>query len=122
MPLKLESLWDDENFTVQSGVISGQSSLSGADLKPGIIYYPVHVNLTHRLAGTIEMVPSPQPSSAGLNFLWNPGPGTEIFNSHESSSRFVRIALKPSPQLAAELPQNLLDLASADLLQDDWAE
>ncbi|MFZ0758492.1 MAG: hypothetical protein WAM69_00970 [Candidatus Sulfotelmatobacter sp.] len=122
MPPHLESLWDDENFSVQSGVIPGQARFSGADLGPGIIYYPVHVNLTHRLAGTIQPIPSPHPSSGQRNFLWNTGTDTEIFNPHESSSRFVRVALKPSPQLAAELPQDFLGLASAALLQDDWAQ
>jgi hypothetical protein len=122
MPQSLESLWDDENFTVQAGFIPGQARLSGTDLGPGIIYYPAHVKLTHRLGATIETVASPRPASTGLNFLWNSGPQSEIFNPHESSSRFIRVALKPSPQLAAELPKDFLGLASAALLQDDWAK
>jgi len=120
MPPNLESLWDDENFTVQSGVIPRQASLSGGDLGPGIIYYPVDVGLTHRFAGTVETLPSA--SSAGLNFLWNTGNDTEIFNPHQSSSTFFRVALKPSPRLAAELPEDFVGLASAALLLDNWAE
>jgi len=118
----LESLWDDENFTVRSGVIPGRATLSGADLEPCIVYYRVDTRLTHRLAGTIEKVLSSGPDSTGLNFLWNTGPDTEIFNPRDSSSRFVCVALKPSPQLAAELPQDFLGLTSAALLQDKWAE
>jgi hypothetical protein len=118
----LESLWDDENFIVRSGVIPGRASLSGADLEPCIVYYQVDARLTHRLGGAIEDVPSSGPRPGELNFLWNTGPDTEIFNPRDSSSRFVCVALKPSPQLAAELPQDFLGLASAALLQDEWAE
>ena len=118
----LQSLWDDENFNVQTGVIPGRVTFSGADLGPGIIYYPDHVSLDHHLAGTIETVRSRRSPLAGLNFLWNTGSETEIFNPHEESSPFVRVALKPSPQLAAEIPPEFLGLASAALLQEDWAE
>src|SRR5712691_12180938 len=89
----LESLWDDENFTVQAGVISGQARLSGTDLGPGIIYYSVNANLTHRLAGTIETFTLRQPSAPGLTCLWNAGPQSEIFNPNQGSSRFIRVRL-----------------------------
>jgi hypothetical protein len=119
MPASLESLWDDDNFTVQAGIIPGQVTLSGADLGTGIIYYPVQISLIHRFGGNVT---SSRATSSDLSFLWNTGFESQIFNPSEKSSRFIRVALKPSPQLAAELPQEFGGLVSAALLEDDWAK
>jgi hypothetical protein len=120
MPLLLDPVWDDENFTIQVGDIPARAELSGAEVGPGIIYYPIRFGLTHRVGGDIQSVTSPGPCSTELSFLWNTGPETQIFNPHASSSRFVRVALKPSSRLAAELPADFFGLASAALLQDNW--
>jgi hypothetical protein len=122
MPQNLESLWDDDNFSVETGIIPGRATLSGGEIGTGLIYYPINTNLTHRLAGTVQTIQIPQSPVPGLKLLWNTGPESEIFNPHESSSSFVRVALKPSPQVAAELPQNLLGFASAALVHADWDE
>lgn len=119
MPPSLESLWDDENFTIHAGTIPGRVTLSGADLAPGIIYYPIQVNLIHRIGGTIS---SPQPCSTGLNFLWNTGSESQIFNPSEKGSPFIHVVLKSPPRLAAQLPTDFSGLVSAALLEDDWAE
>jgi hypothetical protein len=122
MPQNLKPLWEDDNFSIETGIISGRTTLSGADIGPGLIYYPVSTNLTHRLAGTIQTIKLKKRSVPGLNLLWNTGPESEIFNPDESSSPFVRVALKPSSQVQAELPQGAMGLASAALVQEDWDE
>src|SRR2546430_426580 len=104
MPPKF--LWDDDDFTVQIGVIPGQTRLFGTDLGPGIIYCPVYATLTDRLRTRIQI--APRPSATGLSCFWNTGAETEIFNPHDSSVQFIRVALKPSSQLAAEFPQDFL--------------
>ncbi len=96
MSQTLESLWDDENFVVQSGVIPGEAQriarLSGADLGAGVIYSPANIDLTDNLGLT------------------------------EFSSPFIRVALKPSAQLKSELPDDFFGLVTAALLQDEWAK
>ena len=116
----LESLWDDENFTVQMGHIPGRASISGAELGTGIVYYPIDTELSHRVVGSLEEIPSARSSFGGLNLLWNTGLDSEIFNPLKSSSRFIRVGLKPSPELTAELPEPYFGPASAALLQDEW--
>lgn len=117
-----QSLWDDENFTIETGIIPGRPRLSGAELGSGIIYYPGEANVYHRLAETIARVPTRRPSVAGLNVLWNAGSATEILNPDERPSEFVRVALKPSAPVAAELPEQFLGVAYATLLQADWVQ
>jgi len=122
MAEKLQSLWDDDYFIIETGVIPGRPRLSGADLGPGIIYYPADANLRHRLAGSIAPIPARRPSLAGLNVLWNAGSATEILNPEERPSDFVRVALKLSAPLAAEIPEQFVGVAYASLLQADWVQ
>jgi hypothetical protein len=120
MPSSFEFLWDDENFTIQSGVIPGKGRLSGADLGSGIIYYPVQVNLTHPFRQPLEVIPSPSP--AELSFLCNADPEIQIFNPAELDSPFIRVELKPSRGVEDEIPADFNGLVSAALLQEDWGE
>lgn len=120
MPSSFEFLWDDENFTIQSGIIPGRGRLSGADLGLGIIYYPIQVDLIHPFREPLQAIPSR--SSADLSFLWNADPEIQIFNPAESASRFIRVALKPSRGLEHEIPADFNGLVSAALLQEDWGE
>src|SRR5262245_23624977 len=121
MPLSRRSVWDDENFTVQVGIIAGPYSAAATDLGAGLIYYPGDVNLTHRL-GVTNIMAAPRLSPTGLHVLWSTGAAFETFTSSEGAWPFIRVELKASPRLAAEIPDDFLGLASAALLQDDWAE
>ena len=108
MPTHLESLWDDGNFTVQTGVTPSRHRLSGTDFGPGIIYYDVSAKLGHHLGGIAQPIASRRQSLPALSFFVNAGPESEIFNPDDRPFDFVRIALKPSAQLAAELPPAFL--------------
>jgi hypothetical protein len=116
-----ESLWSDENFTVQKGVVTGKTTLSGSDLGQGIIYYPVSANLNHRIAGSIH-VEYPAIASGGLSSLWNPGLEAEIENRNDSPTDIFRVAIKYSPQLVEDLTEEQIGLATRLLLHGDWAE
>lgn len=118
----LEYLWDDENFAVQVGVIPGLATLSGTELGPAMIYYQGHVQATPRLRALGEAAAVPHSHSSGLRFFWNTGVQTEFFNSHDCSTRIIRVALKPPPQLAAMLPKESGDLAYSILLDNHWHE
>src|SRR5438128_8863147 len=116
----LKPLLDDDYFTIQPGVLPGRSRFSGADLGPGIIYYPSDLNLDFHLAGSAASIPVRQPLPAGLSALWNAGSETVIFNHEAEPSEFVRVALKPSASLMAEIPEQFIGPAYASLLQADW--
>jgi hypothetical protein len=120
MPLNRRFIWDDEHFTVQAGAIGGRE-ITGPELGRGIIYYPNDVTLTHHL-GSIDIRNAPRPSPREFRILWSTGVPFERFTTGQPSCPFVRVDFKPSPQLAAELPDDFLGLASAALLQSDWAE
>lgn len=122
MTLDLESLWDDENFTIETGVLPAGPRLSGAELGAGLIYYPVTSNLHHHLAGMINIIPARQSSLADLNVLWNDGIGTELYNPEKTAAEILRVALKPSELLVNELPEGLFGVGYATLLEADWAE
>jgi hypothetical protein len=115
----VESLWEDENFTVRAGIIQPLETVAGADLGPGILYYPAFVSLLHRVGGEAS---TGSQLSRETNFFWSTGALSEIINSTESAAPFVLVALKPSHEVKAELPEELFGLSSAVLLQDDWAE
>ncbi len=120
MSLSRQTLWDDQHFTVQVGAIVGPHSVPATDLGAGLIYYPGDVNLTHHLGGTNLMAAPLSPT--GLHMLWSTGTAFETVTISEASCSFIRVELKPPPRLVAELPDDFLGLASAALLQDDWAE
>ena len=115
-------LWDDADFTIETGHFPGRTTLSAAEIGPGIIYYSGETNIQHRLAGQFAPFAGPRESTAKLNVLWNPGSATEIINPNMRPSEFVRVALKAPAAVAERLPEQSLGVAYAGLLEADWAQ
>ena len=121
MNLNLQSLWDDDNFKIQAGVIPAEARVSGAGLGPGVIFYPHGANLARQVAGETETASLPRSSTAGFSYFWSMGPDAEVINLEASSYPIIHVELKPSPQWAAELLNDSLGVLSAGLLEYDWA-
>lgn len=118
----LKSVWNDENFAVQKGVIKARTTLSGAELGPGIIYYPISANLTHRIAGSLDIEESVVIPGGDLSCLWNPGGETEIVNRSAHPKDIFRVAIKYDAALMEELPEEDIGLATTILLHGGMAE
>src|SRR6202790_5756178 len=120
MAENLRPIWDDDHFTVETGVIPSRLRFSGADLGPGIIYYPVDANLRTSFAEKMGPAPAPRRSLSEPNVFWNAGFETEILNPEEKSYEFVRVGLKPPAPAMSEIPDDFVGIAYASLLQADW--
>jgi hypothetical protein len=118
----LKSVWHDENFAVQKGVIKARTTISGADIGPGIIYYPISANLTHRIAGSLDIVESLVIPGGNLSCLWNAGGETEIVNLSAHPKDIFRVAIRYDAELMAELPEEDIGLATTIFLHGDMAE
>lgn|ERR1700687_4817877 len=114
-----ESLWDDDNFTVQRGVIPAKATLLGDEIGQGIIYYPVGANLIHRSGSwKIEtLLPGAKPN---MTPVWNPGATAEIVNYSSLPTDFFRVVLKYDLQLMNEVSEEDIGTATNLLLHGDW--
>ena len=117
-----KALFDDDNFTIQSGVIPARARISGAGLGSRFAWcYSPSLKFAHRVLGATAEFPMRLKSSSELTCFWDTHE-IEIFNPEYASSEFISIGLKPSPQLTAEFPHQVLGPSYGVLLLDDWPE
>jgi hypothetical protein len=118
-----DSLWDDENFTVQRGVIPAKATLSGEKIGRGIIYYPVGANLIHRSPYLNLNIETLLPDGARkIMPIWNPGTADEIENYSSHPTDFFRVSLKFDPEMMNDLSQEEIGPATSLLLHGNWDE
>ena len=83
MPEDMQSLWDDSDFTIETGSI-GVDSIIAAERGPGLIYYPSAANIRPRLADTFLPNSKRQPRFTELDVFWSDGSGMEILDRERS--------------------------------------